>query len=198
MNASAQIHLNKPAPFIFRYMLISVRFLAYCSGLFFFGVIAPFLSNVVPNSLLRSLILFAIGVIEFEIITKIVKKQYIPKFDRSNMTKSEIEFRETNEKLIQQLFYFFILDLIIAVAVYFFGNLDSIYLTLIGFGFAGSVIAFFHFFGVVILSLKLEPTNNLTWRSPTMFLAYACLIPGFAYAFLTIYSSFYHFENLLK
>lgn len=196
----SELETNRTQLVLSKYLVFSVKLIAYCSGLFFFAVITPFVEKVVVYPLLSTILFFGVSVLEYDIINRIVNRRYRPKFDSTKMAKTDIDYRITTEKLILQLAYFFALDLLFSIAGYKFGNFTEKYQLFIIFGFFGAIIAFLHFFSTALLMTFLYPRNKLTVNKSggMVMVAILFMLPGIAYIMFALYSSLRHFENLQR
>ncbi len=195
---SSDFEKSKAVAVLSGYLVVSVRVLAYCTGLFFFATITPYLNSILPNVFLTTILLFGLSAFEYEIIHRIVAKRHKVTFDTTKMAAVDVEYRNSAEKLIKELAYFFVLDLALAILVYAVGGLPEWYQAFILIGFFGSVAAYAHFLGSALLIAAFHPVNkpSVNRSGGLVLVALLFMLPGFAYAYFALYSFLHHFENL--
>ncbi len=182
------------------YLVISVRVLAYCTGVFFLAVVTPFLYKIVPHPFLGTILLFLFNVAEYEVISRIVEKRYKVTFNTANMNSRDVSYRVMLEKLIHQLGYFFVLDFLLAIIVHGVSGALTQNELLLLIGFFGSVVTLLHYTGVALLIAAFHPKNKTSSGRPNglVWVSTVLLMPGFLYGCFAIYSSFHHFENIQR
>jgi hypothetical protein len=190
--------------FLRRYLEITLRLCAYAAALYFLGALDGLLAPFVTSGLIRAIAVLVVCMIEFEIIERVVEKNYTPLFAGKGIRKAlrehagntttldldDYEYRTKSEKLVISLVLYFLINFALSMlgpgsgAIHL--NWKTSYPVM---GFMGIAAGVNLFLGVAIWS-ALSPKRSRSGRWMIVFTGLVFQLPAIAYALFTLFYFF--------